>query len=635
GGITFLPETDGGPITTAIHTTDGGSVYMLAGEGGITIGNVSTAVPSEDKVTEPGKIRLFTNNYGNIETGQLTVNGGSYDEVSIIASGDLMINGNVETITNQVPSDTKEIGQAKTCLVSVHGEVDIDGAVIVKAHGKDSSTADIHICAGENVTVTLGPQQEISASAHTSEIGPAEASILIHAGKDVDGPGFISINGGGSNPVHVYAKAGGGTGTAEVYSSDDSADWDETDGNAHAVLDIDDNRTTDCPDCPMPPDLPPPIPPMALPDEVTTHMGVQISGNVLDNDTPPESGILMAILLTDPEHGEWVAFDPETGDYTFQPDEGYVGDVTFTYIATDGELVSEPITVTITITNSLPEAANDTVTTDMGETVIIDVLANDSDPDGDPITVGSFTYEGSGALVLNEDGTFTYTPGEDFSGEESFMYSASDPQIDAESTEATVTITVDATVDVTGEEPPPPAPVLPYFPAAPGLERIELEYSGCPALTQWAAEELKVDQRIMQIWIVNALASNREIQPCDTCARLKQAATILQDADGTRIAALAQVINEFASGTAPPSEEQMALIANAISSNIVAANHYTAAGEYLDALAEYVGILNNEMGFSAEESTAFAVDNHISRLAGSENSGIAAYIAARLAALGG
>ncbi|MHC4561088.1 MAG: filamentous hemagglutinin N-terminal domain-containing protein, partial [Planctomycetota bacterium] len=38
GGITFLPETDGGPITTAIHTTDGGSVYMLAGEGGITIG---------------------------------------------------------------------------------------------------------------------------------------------------------------------------------------------------------------------------------------------------------------------------------------------------------------------------------------------------------------------------------------------------------------------------------------------------------------------------------------------------------------------------------------------------------------------------------------------------------------------
>jgi hypothetical protein len=442
----------------------------------------------------------------------------------------------------------------------------------------------------------------------------------------MDGPGVISINGGGSNPVHVYAKAGGGTGTAEVYSSDDPEDWNETDGNAHAVLEIDDNRNTDCPDCPMPPDLPPPIPPMALPDEVTTHMGVQVSGNVLENDTPPESGVLMAILITDPQHGEWISFDPETGDYTYEPDDGYVGTDTFTYFATDGELVSEPITVTITITNTLPEAVNDMVTTEMGQIVIIDVLANDSDPDGDPITVGSFSYEGSGTLVLNEDGTFTYTPGEDFSGEESFMYSASDPQIGAESTDATVTITVNAPVT---------EPVLPYVPAVPGLERIELEYSGCPALTMWAAEELNVDQRVIQIWVVNALASAREIQPCDTCARLKQAATVLQDAEGTRIAALTQVINEFTSSDAPPSEEQMALIANAISSNIATADHYTVAGEYLDALAQYVGILNNEMGFSAEESSAFAVDNHISRLAGSENNSVAAYLAARLAALGG
>ncbi|MHC4230180.1 MAG: filamentous hemagglutinin N-terminal domain-containing protein [Planctomycetota bacterium] len=57
GGITFQPETEGGPVTTAIHTTEGGNVYMLAGEGGITVGDISTEVPSEDKATEPGKIR--------------------------------------------------------------------------------------------------------------------------------------------------------------------------------------------------------------------------------------------------------------------------------------------------------------------------------------------------------------------------------------------------------------------------------------------------------------------------------------------------------------------------------------------------------------------------------------------------
>ncbi|MHC4330217.1 MAG: filamentous hemagglutinin N-terminal domain-containing protein, partial [Planctomycetota bacterium] len=203
GGITFQPETEGGPVTTAIHTTEGGNVYMLAGEGGITVGDISTEVPSEDKATEPGKIRLFTNNYGDIETGALTVHGGSYDEVSVIADGYLTINGNVETVTNQVPSDTKEVGQARTCLVSVNGDVQIDGAVIVKAHGKINSTADIHIDAGENITVNLGPSQQIEASAHTSELGPAQASVSIHAGKSLEGPGVISINGGGSNPVRV------------------------------------------------------------------------------------------------------------------------------------------------------------------------------------------------------------------------------------------------------------------------------------------------------------------------------------------------------------------------------------------------------------------------------------------------
>ncbi|MEA3226712.1 MAG: filamentous hemagglutinin N-terminal domain-containing protein, partial [Planctomycetota bacterium] len=83
GGITFLPEFEGGPIATTIHTNNGGNVYMLAGEGGITIGDVHTEVPASDKLIEPGKIRLFTNNYGDIETGELTVEGGSYDEVSI------------------------------------------------------------------------------------------------------------------------------------------------------------------------------------------------------------------------------------------------------------------------------------------------------------------------------------------------------------------------------------------------------------------------------------------------------------------------------------------------------------------------------------------------------------------------
>jgi len=173
------------------------------------------------------------------------------------------------------------------------------------------------------------------------------------------------------------------------------------------------------------------------------------------------------------------------------------------------------------------------------------------------------------------------------------------------------------------------------MPAAPGLERVEIEISGCPALIAWAAAELGVDEKTIQIWIANALASNRDIQPCDTCAGLKQTAAILQDAGGTHIAALAQVINEFASSTAPPTEEQMASIADAIARNTEPYNQYALAGEYLDALAAYVGILNNQIGFSLEESIQFATNNYVGQLAEGENVGLATYVAARLAALGG
>ncbi|UCC97072.1 MAG: tandem-95 repeat protein [Phycisphaerales bacterium] len=632
GGIIFEPAAEGEPVSTAIHTTDGANVYMLAGAGGITIGDVSTDIPSSDKINDPGKIRLFTNNDGIIETGHLTVEGGSYDEVSIIAAGDLIVHGNVETVTNQVPSDTQEIGEARTCLVSLHGDVDIEGEVLVDAHGKSFSTADVHICAGANVTITLSSGQRIEASAHTSESGPSQASVAIHAGKYIEGPGVITINGGGASPVHVYAKAGGGAGTAEVYDSDDPADWDEEvnavydgEGNliagAHATLEIEPDREAQCPDCPLPPDLPPPVPPISLPDEATIHMGVPVTGNVLDNDTPPEGKTLTVILVDEPQHGELTEFDWETGDFTYEPDPGYVGPDTFTYIATDGEFYTDPIPVTIIMANTLPSLGADAVSTGQGIPILINVLANDSDPDLDPLSVDSFIYAGSGTLVLNPNGTFSYTPPAGFAGQDSFTYYASDGQLDAELPGATVNITVN------------PAPVLPFVPPAPLPELVELEVSGCPALLAWAAAEIGVDGQVMQIWFANRLASSRSIQPCDTCARLKGAATLLADADGTRLAALNQVLSEFAPGAAPPTQEQMTSIADAIANNTVIGRNYAQAGEYLDALAQYVGIMTQELDFSAAESVRLAADSYLSRLAETEDPNVTGYLAARLMTL--
>ena len=100
-------------------------------------------------------------------------------------------------------------------------------------------------------------------------------------------------------------------------------------------------------------------------------------------------------------------------------------------------------------TNSAPVANNDEVTTPHNTAVIIDVLANDTDPDGDSITLKSVTNGTYGSVSINAGGdTVTYTPNNGFTGEDNFTYINNDGT--ADSNEATVTVTVEA-APVAGE----------------------------------------------------------------------------------------------------------------------------------------------------------------------------------------
>ena len=157
--------------------------------------------------------------------------------------------------------------------------------------------------------------------------------------------------------------------------------------------------------------------------------------------------------------------------------------------------------------------------------------------------------------------------------------------------------------------------------------------SGCPALIEWTAEELGMDGQMAKVWIAGTLASSSDIQPCDACANLKSAAAVLQDADGTHIAALAQLINEFVSSAAPPSEEQMASIADAIANKSEEGNAYALAGEYIDALVAYVGIME-DLGYSPEDSITVVSDKYVAPLIERGNTTLAVYVAVRLTSLG-
>jgi hypothetical protein len=378
--------------------------------------------------------------------------------------------------------------------------------------------------------------------------------------------------------------------------------------------------------------------PVTSPTAGSEHMDTPITDvlNTADVDDGLAIDELTIEIVDGPDHGDFTfEWDGEKWIYTYTPQkdaegEYFAGTETITYSVTDGQLDGEgnPIvvlgTVEITLINNPPVQTNDEVTVGQNETVIIDVLNNDYDPDYpeymDDLTVvqDSITVQ-HGTLILNDDNTFTYTPDVGYVGQDSFTYAVKDGQNGQELIWTTVTIWVYNAL---------------FIPAAPVPEPVSVEVSGCPALIQWVAAELGTDQKKVQIWVAKALASPGNIQPCDACGDLKQAAAVLQDIDGTRVAALAEVINEFASSDAPPTEEQMASIADAIANDIEGNIQYAAAGEYLDALAKYVGIIG-EMGFTTDQAVQLATNNYVDNLVEAENVGVAAYVAARLASLGG
>src|SRR5439155_10010761 len=167
--------------------------------------------------------------------------------------------------------------------------------------------------------------------------------------------------------------------------------------------------------------------PVAVNDAVTMAEDTAVVGNVLTNDTDADAGTtLTAALVASPTHGTVTL--AATGAFTYTPAANYNGSDSFTYKANDGTVNSNVATVTITITavNDSPVAGNDTATTAEDTATTIAVLANDSDADGDTLTVSLGSQPAHGTAVVNADQTVTYTPAANYNGGDTFTYSVND-----------------------------------------------------------------------------------------------------------------------------------------------------------------------------------------------------------------
>ncbi|MEP3441444.1 MAG: cadherin-like domain-containing protein, partial [Sulfitobacter sp.] len=187
--------------------------------------------------------------------------------------------------------------------------------------------------------------------------------------------------------------------------------------------------------------------PVAVDDVETTEEDTSVVVDLLGNDSDPDNTLdelTISDVTVDPAEGTVV--DNGDGTVTFTPAEDFTGEATITYTVTDPDGLSDEgeAVVTVTPVNDAPVAVDDAETTEEETPVVVDLLGNDSDPDNtlDELTISDVTVDpAEGTVVDNGDGTVTFTPAEDFTGEATITYTVTDPDGLSDEGEAVVTVT--------------------------------------------------------------------------------------------------------------------------------------------------------------------------------------------------
>ncbi len=289
------------------------------------------------------------------------------------------------------------------------------------------------------VTITVNAVNDAPvADPNGPYTGTAGVAVLFDGtgSSDVDGTivtyawDFGDGNAGtGPTPSHTYAAAGTYTVALTV-----------TDNGTPALSDTATTTATIA--------AAPNVPPVATDDAYATDEDVTLNvpaPGVLGNDSDADGDALTAVLDTTTANGTLTLNGD--GSFSYVPNLNFNGTDSFTYVANDGADNSNVATVTITVNgvNDAPVAADDAYVTD--EDTVLDVpapgvLANDVDVDGDGLAAFLIAGPANGGVLLNTDGSFSYTPNLGFFGSDSFTYVANDGAVD--SNVATVSITVNA-----------------------------------------------------------------------------------------------------------------------------------------------------------------------------------------------
>ncbi|MFC6199503.1 tandem-95 repeat protein, partial [Ponticaulis profundi] len=399
--VSFTPDADFNGTTSFTYTVNGGDTATVT----LTVTPVNDAPVGTDGSASGAEDSVIT---GTISATDMDGDTLSYTLASGPVNGSVTLTGN---------------GYTYTPAADFNGTDSFDVLIDDGNGGTDTVT----------IEVTVTPVNDAPVGTDGSVSG-AEDSVITGtiSATDMDGDTLSYTLAAGPANGSVTLTGNGYTYTpAADFNGADSFDVLINDGNGGT-----DTVTIEVTVTPVN-DAPVAVADSYAVDEDGT-LAVDVTNGVLANDTDVEGDTLTASLVTGVSNGT-LTFNAD-GSFTYVPDANFNGTDSFTYRVNDGSEDGNTVTVTLNVgaVNDAPVAISDsfTVDEDSGATTL-NLLANDTDIEGDAITITSVTQPVGGTVTITNGGAdVSFTPDADFNGTTSFTYTVNGGDT------ATVTLTV-------------------------------------------------------------------------------------------------------------------------------------------------------------------------------------------------
>ncbi|MDX1570785.1 MAG: Ig-like domain-containing protein [Xanthomonadales bacterium] len=407
-----LPPT---AVNDSLTVDEGGTATTLDGGAASVIAN--------DSDPDGGNLTVTTTPVSNPANGALTLNGDGTFEY---------IHDGSETTSDSFVYEVCDDGSPQECstaTVSITINPVNDPPVAVD----DLATVGI----GGTVTMTDAGEASLLANDSDPEGDTLTATRIVTA--PTDGTATVNLDG-----TFEYVHTGSAEGTDSFeYEVCDSALPPACDTGLVTVTISSAN-----------------LAPNAMDDSLTVSEGG--TANTLDstetsllaNDSDPNTGDTLAVTTTPvnaPSNGALTLNADGTFDYIHDGSETTTDSFEYEVCDDDASPLCSTATVAITVTpvNDPPTATQDQVRVDIGGTATMttsgatSLLANDSDPEGDNLTVTQvLTAPTDGNATVNPDGTFSYTHTGTTEGSDSFEYEVCDDNLPPACSAGTVNVTI-------------------------------------------------------------------------------------------------------------------------------------------------------------------------------------------------